>query len=421
MKKTLIFTAIILAAAGILIFTAVKGLDFGSKSVPSAKESGDFDLDIVGGTEIAFEADIPEGTSEADVKTGIQTLSTMLRCRLDENGYTAATVKRIGDDGFLVDIPCANDIGELASHLAAPADVQFRDYLGNVYFDRRDITSAKVNYGSLDNSEKSRYYISTELTDAGYQKFKTATLTIAAYPEGSNYLDVTVDGKTISRPYIGSQYADTGINTYSPKLVLEDGTNKELAEYVSGIISSGRTTFVLNVTEQYGVSPAFGTGALKDIVRGSVIGVLIIMALLWFFYRRAALLTDAVMLLFVSLHIVLTAASSVKLSLPGLTGLFLSVFLFIFMDVEILDHLRAALAAGTPPETAVKNSYKLVNPVLTDVCVILLLLAVILLWRGTGQTKCFGQTMMTGTILAMLCATALQKPLLLTAAKNGQL
>lgn len=421
MKKTLIFTAIILAAAGILIFTAVKGLDFGSKSISSAKEGVDFDLDMVGGTEIAFEADIPAGTSEEEVKTGMQTLSTMLRRRLDESGYATATVKQIGNDGFLVDIPRANDIGELASQLAEPADVQFRDYLGNVYLDRSDISSSKVDYGSLDKSEKSRYYISIELTDAGYQKFKTATQTVAAYPEGSNYLDVTVDGKTISHPYIGSEYADTGINTYSPKLVLEDGTNKELAEYVSGIISSGRTSFALNVTEQYGVSPALGADPLKDIARGSVIGVLIVMALLWFFYRRAALFTDAVLLLFVPLHIILTAVSNVKLSLPGLTGIFLSIFLLVFIDVEILDHLRVALSAGTPPETAVKNSYKLVNPVLTDVCVILLLLAAMLLWRGTGQARCFGQTMMTGTILAVLCATALQKPLLLTAAKNGQL
>ena len=421
MRKTLIFTAIILAAAGILIFTAVKGVHLGSKTVPSAKEGIDFDLDIVGGTEIAFEADIPAGTESADIKTGMQTLSTMLRRRLDADGYSTATIKQIGDDGFLIDIPRAEDVGDLASQLAKPATVQFRDYLGNIYLDRSDITSAKVNYGSLDGSEKSRYYISLELTDAGYQKFKTATQQIASYPDRSNYLEVTVDNKTISRPYIGSEYADTGINTYSPKIVLEDGTNKELAVYVAGVITSGRTAFALNITEQYNVSPAFGTGTLKGLVRGGVIGVLLVMVLLWLFYRRAALFVNAVLALFVPLHIVLAAVSGVKLSLPGITGIFLSILLLVFMDAELLEHLSAALSAGTPPGAAVKSSYKLANPAMTDGCLILLFLAVMLLWKGTGQARCFGQTMLTGSILALLCATALQKPLLLTAAKNGRL
>lgn len=421
MKKTLIFTVVLLAVAGILIFTAVKGMHLGSKTVPSAKEGIDFDLDIVGGTEIAFEADIPAGTETADIKTGMQTLSTMLRRRLNADGYSTATVKQVGNDGFLIDIPRAEDVGNLASRLAKPANVQFRDYAGNVFLDRSDIASAKVDYGSLGNSEKSRYYISIELTDAGYQKFREATRQIASYPDRSNYLEVTVDKQTISRPYIGSEYADTGINTYSPKIVLEDGMNKELAEYVAGVIASGRTAFALKRTEQYNVSPAFGADTLRDLVRGGLIGVLLVMALLWLFYRRAALFVNTVLALFVPLHIVLTTISGFKLSLPGITGIFLSILLLVFIDAELLEHLRTALSAGTPPAAAVKSSYKLVNPALTDGFLILLILAVMLLWRGAGQARCFGQTMLTGSILALLCVTALQKPLLLTAAKNGRL
>lgn len=420
MKKALIPVLIILVVAGILIFTAFRGLRLGSKTVTSAKDGIDFDLDIVGGTEIAFEANIPDGTSDADIKTGMQTLSTMLSRRLVKYGYTNATIKTVGNDGFLVDIPRADDIGDLAQKLANPADVNFIDYQGFVYLTRSDISSAKEDYGSLDNTEKSRYYISVELTDAGYEKFKAATKKIASYPQGSNYLEVTVDGETISRPYIDSQYADTGINTYSPKIVLSDSTNKELAQYTAGVISSGRTTFVLNVTEQYAVSPAFGTGTLRDIVRGGVIGVLLVMLLLFFFYRRTALYADAVMLVFVPLQIVLATFSGARMSLPGMTGIFLSILLLLFIDAEVLERLKTALAAGTPPEAAVKTSYKLANPASTDVSLIFLILAVLLLFAGTGQARSFGQTMLTGTILALLCATAIQKPLLLNAAKNGR-
>ena len=421
MKKAFIPALIVLIVAGVLIFTAFRGLRLGSKTVPSAKSGIDFDLDIVGGTEMAFEADIPAGTADADIKTGMQTLRTMLDRRLVKYGYTSATIKSVGDDGFLVDIPRANDIGNLAEKLASPAEVSFVDYQGYVYLDRSDISSAKEDYGSLDSSEKQRYYISVELTKEGYQKFVAATKKIASYPAGSNYLEVTVDGEIISKPYIDSQYADTGINTYSPKLVLADSANKELAEYTAGVISSGRTTFALNAVEQYAVSPAFGAGTLKDIVRGGVIGVLLVMLLLFLFYRRAALFADAVLLLFVPLEIVLASLSGLRMSLPGLTGIFLSALLLIFIDAEILERLQTDLAAGTPPEAAVKSSYKLSNPAITDAGIILLILTVVLLWMGTGQAKGFGQTMLTGTILSMFCATAVQKPLLQSAAKSGLL
>ena len=68
-----------------------------------------------------------------------------------------------------------------------------------------------------------------------------------------------------------------------------------------------------------------------------------------------------------------------------------------------------------------KNSYKLANPAITDVGLILLILAAALLMKGTGQAKGFGQTMLIGTILSMFLATAVQKPLLLHAAKNDLL
>ena len=103
-----------------------------------------------------------------------------------------------------------------------------------------------------------------------------------------------------------------------------------------------------------------------------------------------------------------------------MTGIFLSILLLLFIDAEVLERLKTALAAGTPPETAVKTSYKLANPASTDVSLIFLILAVLLLFAGTGQARSFGQTMLTGTILALLCATAIQKPLLLNAAKNGR-
>ena len=114
MKKSIITYVVVIALIVLLAFTAVFGLDLGFAKIPSVEDGVTLGLDLVGGSEITYQADIPDGTSDADVEAGISSAITMLRQRLDSLGYSEATVTKQGDDQIVVDIPAVTNSEEAA-------------------------------------------------------------------------------------------------------------------------------------------------------------------------------------------------------------------------------------------------------------------------------------------------------------------
>ena len=126
MKKSIIIYAIVLALIVLMACSAVFGLDLGFTKIPSLRQGGTLGLDLVGGSEITYEAVIPEGTSETNVSNGMSAAITMLRQRLDSLGYSEATVTKQGDDQIVVDIPAVDNPEEAAAQIGTTAVVEFR-------------------------------------------------------------------------------------------------------------------------------------------------------------------------------------------------------------------------------------------------------------------------------------------------------
>ena len=62
MKKSIITYVVVIALIVLLAFTAAFGLDLGFAKIPSVEDGVTLGLDLVGGSEITYEAQIPDGT-----------------------------------------------------------------------------------------------------------------------------------------------------------------------------------------------------------------------------------------------------------------------------------------------------------------------------------------------------------------------
>jgi L-serine deaminase len=94
MKKSIITYVVVIALIALMACTAAFGLDLGFVKIPSLERGVTLGLDLVGGSEITYEAVIPSGTSDADVSNGMASAVTMLRQRLDSLGYSEEDVLR---------------------------------------------------------------------------------------------------------------------------------------------------------------------------------------------------------------------------------------------------------------------------------------------------------------------------------------
>ena len=88
MKKSVITLVIVVVIIAGLIFTAFNGIGSLIQPVTDGVVLG---LDLVGGSEITYEAVIPDGTPEEEINSGMESAKTMLQQRLDALGYTEAS------------------------------------------------------------------------------------------------------------------------------------------------------------------------------------------------------------------------------------------------------------------------------------------------------------------------------------------
>ncbi len=408
---------IVLLFSALLIFTAARGLKLGPVEIPSVKQGVALGLDLVGGTRLTYQAQIPEGSSKADIEKGVEAISAMLEHRLENRGYKDASLRVDEKNNFIIDIPKVADTGDTDAELSAPANVEFVDYLGNVLLNRGDITAASAGYGTAENSNVSRHYITIELTESGYEKFKAATAAVAAYPEGENYLQVIVDGELISRPYVGADYAGRGIDTYYPQIMLDVSANETFAQYLAGIISSGNSSFAISLCGKQTIYAVFDEAAVKSMLRVSLVGLALVLLYLAFSYKLPGLAASGALIIQISLLLIVLAVSGAKLSLPGIAGILLSASISVGAYVLLFERMRDTNAFGQELYRSAPEILQKTDKGVFDLGAVFILLSAALNWLGADVVKSFGQALLIGTVLTLLSVMLVLKPLMLSLSK----
>ena len=160
MKKSIITLVIVVLVIACLVYTALCGI---GTVVQPTKDGVVLGLDLVGGSEITYEAVIPEGTSAEAVETGMEAAKTMLQQRLDSLGYTEASAYLSGSNRIVVEIPAVDDPEEAVQRLGTTAVVNFVDADGKVWLTGADIEDATFEYSAVDATGIATNHVRLEL------------------------------------------------------------------------------------------------------------------------------------------------------------------------------------------------------------------------------------------------------------------
>jgi len=119
----------------IVAFAYVAAFDvkIGNIEIPSTfdKEKGiKQGLDLVGGSIIVFEPDVKDLSKVTD--EDMDSAESIIRARLDAEGYAEATISRQGETGIRVEIPNIDDPQKAVEMIGATAKLEFLDADGKV-------------------------------------------------------------------------------------------------------------------------------------------------------------------------------------------------------------------------------------------------------------------------------------------------
>lgn len=409
MKRSVLTLLIVVVLTAALLYAAIFGI---GTAVPSVRDGIVLGLDLVGGSEITYEAVVPEGTSAADLADGMNSAIAMLRQRLDALGYTEANAYLSGDRQIVVEIPAVTDPEEAVQKLGSTAVVTFEDADDTEWITGTDIDKAYYEYSATDATGIAQHHVVLTFTSEGRSKFVEATKTVAGRTDGNNYLSICLDGEVISSPVVSSEYASTGIDSDSAIISLGTNASADEATYLANIISAGQLPFNLECVKLQGVGATLGERSLQTSLMAGLIGIALVMLFMIIVYRVMGVISCIALTLYGSLMAVLLSVFRLNLSLPGIAGIILTIGMAVDANVVIYERIKEELRTGKTLRYAIDSGYKGALRAIVDSNITTIIAGVVLWVFGTGTIVGFAQTLLIGVITSMVVMLVVTKQLL---------
>ncbi len=219
---------------------------------------------------------------------------------------------------------------------------------------------------------------------------------------------ITLDGKVQGNPPVIRE-------TISNRGQIDLGTGSPLsdAQDLALVLRAGALPTPLEIIEERTVGPSLGQDSVDQGKMAGMIGVVLVVLVMIWYYRLAGLL--AVLGLSVYVMIVLGGLAGLQatLTLPGIAGLILSVGMAVDANVLIFERIREELALGKTPRTAVDEGFQQALSAIIDSNLTTLITAIILYQFGTGPVKGFAVTLSIGIIASFFSAVFVTRTFML--------
>ena len=408
MKKSIFTLVIVVLVVAGLLFLALHGA---GNVVKPASEGVVLGLDLVGGSEITYEAVIPDDFETDNLAEGMEVARTMMQRRRDARGDTEASCYISGERRLVVEIPSVEDPEKAVQQLGATAVVSFVDADGTVWLTGSEVAGAEYENSPTDSTGLSRPHVKLDLTPEGREKLHEASQKVLARGDGKNYLAIQMDGKEISAPYVNEE-----LDTDSVIISIGSAENpEEEARYLAKIISAGRLPFELSTAKQQTIGASLGEKSLSTSLLAGLIGLILVMIFMIAVYRLMGVISCVALTTYAALFAVAISVLHVNLSLPGIAGIILTVGMAVDANVIIYERIKEELRMGKTLRFAIESGYKRAILAIIDANVTTMIAGFVLLWQGSGTILGFAVTLLIGVALSMLVMLVMTKVLLKTA------
>jgi len=250
------------------------------------------------------------------------------------------------------------------------------------------LTEAKVNIDQRFNEP----YVSLTFNAAGAKLFEEITAANV-----KKRLAIILDGNVYSAPVIQERIAG-GNAQITGRFSMDEA--KDLAI----VLRAGALPAPLKMLQNVTVGPSLGRDSIEAGKRAGIIGSLIVILFMVFYYRLSGLIADFALVLNIILLLGAMASLNATLTLPGIAGIILAVGMAVDSNVLMFERMREEIRAGKTPRAAVDSGYDKAFWTIFDSHVTTLITAAVLFQFGTGPIKGFAVTLSLGVAINLFTA-----------------
>jgi len=250
------------------------------------------------------------------------------------------------------------------------------------------LTEARVNIDTRFNEP----YVSISFNSAGAKLFEEIT--------GANVkkrLAIILDNNVYSAPVI--QEKISGGNAQ-----ITGSFSMDEAKDLAIVLRSGSLPTPLNMIQNVTVGPSLGRDSINAGIKAGIIGAILVVGFMIFYYRLSGLIADFALLFNIILLLGALSMLNATLTLPGIAGIILAIGMAVDSNVLMFERIREELRLGKTAGTAVDSGYSKAFWTIFDSHVTTLITAVVLFQFGTGPIKGFAVTLGWGVFINLFTA-----------------
>ena len=365
----------------------------------------------------------PNVETALEQKTVDQAIETITD-RVNSLGVSEPVVSPygLGKNEILVELPGISDLEQVKSIIQSTARLEVHAVVGGPYKDEQEAAASNGGApppdemmlhgsGSLaTGSDADAVYVLKRIPVVAGSDFRSAdpgtdqngrsavhfTLTNEAGDKFFDYtsknvgqsMAIVMEGRVKEVANIQNPIRDTGeiVGSFSPT---------EL-EILSKMLRTGALPASLNPIEDRTVGASLGADSIRQGVTAAVVGVLVVMAFMLFYYRSSGINADLALFLNLVILLGFMGYSSSVLTLPGIAGVILTIGMGVDSNVLIFERIREEVRAGKAPAAAIDQGFAHAWTTIFDTHVTTIVSAAILFLFGSGPVKGFAVTLTFG-------------------------
>jgi preprotein translocase subunit SecD len=348
-----------------------------------------------------------------------------LRDRVDALGISEPQIQEygLGDNQVLVDLPGVENESQIEGIIQGTNRLEIHAVVGGPYKDEQEAVASvggsipadqelKKFSGMVEggNNEEGVYVLQRSSVVAG-NDFRTADPGINQNT-GQRMVDFTLTNEAGDKFYdytsknIGRNMAVV-MNDRVREVAVIKGAIRDRGEIegtftpdevaaLSKLLRTGALPASLQQMEKRFVGASLGADSIRQGITAAVVGVLVVMAFMLFYYRGSGINADLALILNLVILLGFMGASGASLTLPGIAGVILTIGMGVDSNVLIFERIREEVRAGKAPSAAVEQGFAHAWVTIVDTHVTTIVSAAILFMFGTGPVRGFATTLTVG-------------------------
>lgn len=382
----------------IVVLAIIAGIFVYPKGIGEKVEPWKLGLDLVGGSHLVYNIDL-SNVSSTDQSSVVQGLQNVIEKRVNLFGVSEPNIytSQNGNQAQLfVDLAGISNVSQAIAEIGQTPLLEFEEVqtVGSstqyvqTNLTGQYITGAQLTFDPTTNAPQ----VTVSFNTPGTQIFSEMTENNVGKP-----LAIFLDGQLIEAPVVQEQITN-GV------AVISGGFTVASAESLVQGLNAGALPAPITLVSQQTISATLGTDSLKDLVIAGIIGTLLVMLFMIFYYRLLGLFAAGALIIYIALTLGVFKLINVTLSLAGLAGFIITIGMAVDANVLIFERVKEELKRGLPKSSAIEEGFRRAWPSIRDSNSSTIITAVILYFFTSSFVQGFALTLGIGTLISLFSA-----------------